>query len=747
MFYVIMYIRWCDMKSKYYKKLDFIRFFSCMAILFYHIGILKGGYLAVCTFFVLSGYLAVLSCYKKEKFSLKDYYLSRLKKIYLPLLIVVFTSIVVITLLNTFDWINLKPETISVLLGYNNYWQLNANLDYFVRHISSPFMHLWYIAILLQFEVVFPIVFITLRKLGRKVSKLLPCTILLGGALLSYLLFSRTLSDNVMLAYYGTLTRLFSILLGMLLGFIHVYYKPLVFKNKVIKNILFFIYTVILIILFFIVDSSSKSWLFNSSMLIVTFISMRLISYGITIPNVKSDFDKLVSGISKISYEVYLIQYPVIFIFQSIKMNEIIKIILIVLITLILSFIIHHSINIKKNDKYKVIKIIMSLLIAIISFIGIYKFITTKDYTGEMKKLEADLEENRKLIEKRQKEYAAKKQQEKDEWEKVLNDLNTNEEAVKEAVKNMKIVAIGDSIMELAVNDLMDQFPNGYFDAKVNRRPSQINDILVDLINKNILGDVVLFNVGTNGEFYPKYTDEVMATLGDRKVFWVNATRADYDDFNDRLTTLANKYSNVTIIDWVSVANAHPEYIVRDGVHPSVRGCKAYAETIYTAIYEEYLKIFKEEREKKIKEHEEQEKTKKTFIGNDLLLGLYENLQTDFSSDEFVIDKDLNYKKLISTLKEKIEDKSLAYNVVLAFNKKMKFTDSEYKELIKLCKEHKIYVIDVDGSISNIDGINIISFSNELKKNKDYTEFDGVHLSDKGNKALTEILKDNLNKK
>ena len=145
------------MEKRNYSKIDLIRVIACLAILLYHIGILKGGYLAVCTFFVLSGYLSVLSCFRKEKISLKDYYLNKLKKIYLPLLIVVFSSVLLIPLLSNIDWINLKPETRSILLGYNNFWQLKANLDYFTRNIASPFMHLWYISILMQFDLVFPL--------------------------------------------------------------------------------------------------------------------------------------------------------------------------------------------------------------------------------------------------------------------------------------------------------------------------------------------------------------------------------------------------------------------------------------------------------------------------------------------------------------------------------------------------------------------------------------------------------------
>ena len=144
------------MEKKHYGKIDLIRVISCLAILLYHIGILKGGYLAVCIFFVLSGYLSVISCFKKEKLSLKDYYLNKLKKIYLPLLVTVFITILVVSLIPSIDWINLKPETNSVIFGYNNFWQLNANLDYFTRNVNSPFMHFWYIAILLQFDLIFP---------------------------------------------------------------------------------------------------------------------------------------------------------------------------------------------------------------------------------------------------------------------------------------------------------------------------------------------------------------------------------------------------------------------------------------------------------------------------------------------------------------------------------------------------------------------------------------------------------------
>lgn len=164
----------CCMK-KYFKDLNIIRLIACIAVLLYHLNILKGGYLAVCTFFVLTGYLSCISAFRKEKFSLKEYYKNRLLKIYLPLVIVVFISIGIISFLPNIFWFNLKPETTSVLLGYNNFWQLNANLDYFARHVDSPFMHFWYIGILLQFDLVFPFIYLGLKELGDYVKKYIPC--------------------------------------------------------------------------------------------------------------------------------------------------------------------------------------------------------------------------------------------------------------------------------------------------------------------------------------------------------------------------------------------------------------------------------------------------------------------------------------------------------------------------------------------------------------------------------------------
>lgn len=55
-------------EKNYYKRLDIIRILSCLMVFLYHLNILKGGFFAVCAFFVLSRVSCVYICTKTKKF-------------------------------------------------------------------------------------------------------------------------------------------------------------------------------------------------------------------------------------------------------------------------------------------------------------------------------------------------------------------------------------------------------------------------------------------------------------------------------------------------------------------------------------------------------------------------------------------------------------------------------------------------------------------------------------------------------
>jgi len=52
-------------EKKYYMKLNIVRDISCILVLLYHLNLVKGGFLAVCTFFTLKWISIMYVSYKK----------------------------------------------------------------------------------------------------------------------------------------------------------------------------------------------------------------------------------------------------------------------------------------------------------------------------------------------------------------------------------------------------------------------------------------------------------------------------------------------------------------------------------------------------------------------------------------------------------------------------------------------------------------------------------------------------------
>lgn len=736
------------MHSSYFKRLNLIRLFSCIAVLLYHLKMLKGGYLAVCVFFVLSGYLSCVSAFKREKFELKSYYSSRFKKIYIPLIIVVFATICILSFVLQNTWLNLKVETTSVLLGYNNYWQINANLDYFAMHADSPFIHLWYIAILIQFDLIFPFLFVFLRKIGDKTNKMIPCIItVLLTIFFSIYFYNSSETRNIMLTYYDTFSRIFSLLFGLSLGFIQCYYGAKFSKKTtpLLQNIMFYSNLLILIVMFILIDADSPG--FAIAMLLASFIACQLIHYAtITPQNDTVFFDKIVKSLSNISYEIYLVQYPIIFIFQKINLNNTLKIIIMVVLIIFISYILEFAIDCSKNRKYKIVRIITLVIISIVTTVGFYQYITSEDYTEEMKKLEKQLEENQNIFQQKQEEYEKQFLENEAKWLALMNELENNEKNLENIVKNLSVVGIGDSIMLGTVDKLYETFPNGYFDAKTSRTAWVANGILTDLKSRNVLGEPIILNLGTNGDCPEHEKVKILESVGERKVFWINTVNDTAVNVNHKLEKLATNYDNLYIIDWYSLSKGHSEYFIADGIHLSEIGKDVYTKMIFDAIYNVYLDEYKAKKQEMINQHELENKNKISFYGNDVLLNIFSDLETDFNDAKFFINNNFTYDTLENELLNNIKNDTLTNKIVFAFDSTLNLTKEEYLSLIKMCQNSEVYILIIDeynkNLLSSVDNSNVkvINFYNEIITNENYLMVDKVHLTEEGNYALYDML-------
>lgn len=736
--------------NKHFKYIDILRIFSCIMIFLYHLNMLKGGFLAVSIFFVISGYLSTIKLFKKEKISFKEFYLNKLFRLYLPMLIVVFVSIGVIKLFLDVNWFNLKPEVTSIMLGYNNFWQIITNMDYFRSGLESPFIHLWYMAILIQFDLVFPFIFLLLKKIGDKINRIIPVTItlvisLLGGAYFYY----SGINNDILFTYYNTFTRMFALFSGVTLGFIHHYYGNLVpskIKDSNLKKYIFYAYLVILLLLCIFISPGSKY--IYLSMIITTLLGVRITEYATLMINNWANttkLDNVINYISSISYEIYLIEYVIIYLFEHIDWNRYLELFLIIIITILLSILLHFMTTNKDKKKHNM-KCLLSFMCLWILLYGIYEFIIAKDYTNDINDLKRQLEENEILIKDSKDNYALKLKEDKETWEKELASIEEDESKLEEIVTNLPVVGIGDSVLLGAVNNLYNRFPNGYFDGKVSRTAWGINDILLTLKNNNVLGNPIVFNLGTNGDCSLECKEEILRTCEDRDIFWINTV--NLTDVNVRLNNLASSHSNLHIIDWYSISRGHNEYFTYDGIHLTNEGRKVYTDTIYNAIYNIYKEKYIEKKNNMINKHDEEIKSKISFYGNDLLLNAFNNIKTNFTNANYITNKDFNYNSLKKEIKKEIKDNTLNHNVVFLFDNSFNISKKEYNNLIKLCDGHNIYIISTDKKLSNIkfdyENVRYINVYSEIK-DLNYLTPDNIHLNKEGNEYLGNLLNEVIN--
>lgn len=601
--------------------LDFLRVFFCISIFAYHLSFLNGGYLAVCSFFVLSGYLSALA-FKKEDFSVLSFYRSRLFRIYIPMLIVVLCSVALcIVLLPDVMWISMKREVLSILLGYNNFWQLSANLDYFARHLDSPFMHLWYVAILLQLELIFPAIYALLKAVSRKSNDIAPIIIVtfISIASISFFIYVHE-ADGLMYAYYNTLTRCFAWFLGLALGLLHNKQDALIPKKNsenATGIIIFFLITLIQVMLFIFISASSEFYI--TGMLITTLLTCILIDFAKAINRPLPPIIKqVIRYLSDISYEIFLIQYPVIYILTN-KMTSPLVNIMIIGVTIVISAILHFAINTTKA-KIPVMILKYAMLSAFIagSCFGTYRYIIARDIQKELEQLEADLarqeeeqrlrnseyntelkldQEKRKLIENLHKNELSKNHSELDDQ---LEQLRIDEQYIKSTIRKKNITFLGDSVLLGASDILYEDFPNCFIDAEIGRSAYGIVPLLDYMVNHSTISNTIVINCGANGDCPNSVKDTIMSLLYDKDVFWVTAT--NNPGANADLFAYAERYDNLHVIDWATISAGHPEYFAADGLHLQNIGAKAFSQAIFDSMYETYTELD----EQLIKELEQQ---------------------------------------------------------------------------------------------------------------------------------------------
>jgi len=587
--------------NRYSYGLDLLRLLCTAAVLVYHLdpSLLPGGYLAVCSFLVLHGYLFVFSFLKNDKPSLTRHYLKRIRRLYFPMAITVAVTVLALRLTPDIVWINEKPETMSVLTAWNNWWQISAGQSYFARLTDSPFTHMWYLSLLLQEELFLPFICLIYSKLKGRFGFApvwVPFVIQTAAAAAILPRFV-SLGYPDMRIYYGTDARMFSTLFGMALAFLH-REKPRIYPSFIKKGplsvLLFAAGTGALAYLCFTV--SPQHPLFRFGFLLSSLVTLPVISISTC---EETSLSRVLScpairTLASITYEVYLIHYPLLFFATHYCELKGHMLALYLLAVFAVSTLLHFPMDIRFpfDRKHLVpnlarILLLIPLLYAVL--LGCMDIHTAQDHTQEMLELERQLEENARLLEEHQREYAEKQEAEA----AYLSDPLSFSAEVDAA--HMHVTGIGDSVMLGALRTLYDTFPNGDFDAQQNRSHYPVMKIVKERNRDGSLGNPVIIGIGTNNTLPIDDLRTIVTDCGERDIFWITTTNDWQFKNNDTIRQLGEEFSNVTVIDWEEISKPHGEYFYSDGIHLTEDGRRAYTDLILHAIEERYGSFLSEQ--------------------------------------------------------------------------------------------------------------------------------------------------------
>lgn len=291
-------------------------------IVLYHLfpSAFRGGFLGISLFFVLSGYLMFLTSdasLKNGSFQFQTYYKKRFLKIFPPLFTLVVVICCYLTLFEREQLAGMRGEICSIFLGYDNLWQIRQNASYFSRMANaSPFTHLWFLSIEIQFYLLWPFLFSLYRKGCRFVSGRKLCFLFLALALLSAgRMFSLyTPESDPSRVYYGTDTMAFPLLTGIFLGAFRREYPKLrlCFKKKRNACIFFGIFVALVSILFLTVDGQA-GFVYQGGLFAISLIFALAVCL---FEDNRQWFEhlletSLITLLGKKSYFLYLWHYPV----------------------------------------------------------------------------------------------------------------------------------------------------------------------------------------------------------------------------------------------------------------------------------------------------------------------------------------------------------------------------------------------------------------------------------------------------
>jgi peptidoglycan/LPS O-acetylase OafA/YrhL len=315
----------------YRADIDGLRAMAIIAVVIFHAfpEKLVGGFIGVDIFFVISGFLIssiIFHGVRQERFSFKDFYAHRVRRIFPALAVVMASSY-------TAGWFLLLPNEFSGLgkhiaagAGFVENFVLHREAGYFdIASELKPLLHLWSLAIEEQFYLIYPLLIWGAWRLGLNLFAVIALLFLLSlGCNISWV------TEHAEKAFFFPQSRFWELLAGSILVYINIFYRGwIVNKNKevVLDNIFSFVGLSLILLAVFAID---RERLFPGWWALIPVIGtfMLILAGNKAWINRKFLSQKFVVFMGLISYPLYLWHWPLLsfaFIIEGGKASPVIR--------------------------------------------------------------------------------------------------------------------------------------------------------------------------------------------------------------------------------------------------------------------------------------------------------------------------------------------------------------------------------------------------------------------------------------